>query len=273
MHRLDSCTCSGGAPELRGARSHFIDVWDHRRKRSWQAPLSHAFRRTNRFHTIVIGGGQSGLAAGYHLRRAGGSFFILDANQRSGDAWRGRWDSLRLFSPAQYDSLPGLPLAMQRGSFPSKDGWRITLKSTPCHFNLPILRGIRVTRVARRSREFTNRVGDRTFSCANVIVATGAYSSPWIPDSSALLNPSIQQVHSSGYRRPEDVVGDDVLVVGFGTSGIEIAIELAAAGRCVSSSPGVQRRRPFPNLCLRSSRARIRFSGSSERLIGTSCIV
>jgi putative flavoprotein involved in K+ transport len=188
---------------------------------------------SNRFDTIVIGGGQSGLAAGYHLNRAGRSFLIVDANQRSGDTWRGRWDSLRLFSPAQYDSLPGLPLAMPKGTFPGKDVLADYLESYARHFDLPILRGVRVTKVVRQATEFLVACGNRTLCCVNVIVATGAYSCPRIPDSSAGLSPSIQQVHSSRYRRPEDVVGDLVLVVGFGTSGVEIAIELAAAGRRV----------------------------------------
>jgi putative flavoprotein involved in K+ transport len=187
----------------------------------------------NRFDTIVIGGGQSGLAAGYYLNRARRSFLIVDANQRSGDTWRGRWDSLRLFSPAQYDSLPGLSLDMRKGTFPGKDVLADYLDDYASHFNMPTLRGVRVTRVARRAGDFIVECEDRTLSCANVIVATGAYSRPWIPDSSAFLNSSIHQVHSSGYRRPGDIVGDHVLVVGFGTSGIEIAIELAAAGRRV----------------------------------------
>jgi putative flavoprotein involved in K+ transport len=187
----------------------------------------------NRFDTIVIGGGQSGLAAGYHLNRIGGSFLIVDADERSGDAWRCRWESLRLFSPAQYDSLPGLPLAMPKGTFPRKDVLADYLEEYALHFKFPILRGVRITKVARQGTDFVVECGDRAFSCANVIVATGAYSRPRIPDSSAFLSQSIQQVHSSGYRRPEDVVGNRVLVVGFGTSGIEIAIELAAAGRHV----------------------------------------
>jgi len=187
----------------------------------------------NRFDTIVIGGGQSGLAAGYHLNRAGGSFLIVDASRRSGDTWRARWDSMRLFSPAQYDSLPGLPLAMPKGTFPRKDVLADYLDAYALHFNFPVLRGVSATRVARHGADFVVECRDRAFSCANVIVATGAYSCPRIPNSSALLSPSIQQIHSSGYRRPEDVVGDRILVVGFGTSGIEIAIELAAAGRHV----------------------------------------
>src|SRR5215475_13951907 len=161
----------------------------------------------NRFDAIVIGGGQSGLATGYYLSRADASFLIVDANQRSGDTWRSRWDSLRLFSPAQYDSLPGLPLGMQSGTFPGKNALADYLEGYARHFNLPILRSTNVTRVARQARDFIVECGDRTFSCANVIVATGAYSSPSIPDSSALLSPSIQQLHSSGYRRPEEVDG------------------------------------------------------------------
>src|SRR2546423_1891371 len=121
----------------------------------------------NGFDTIVVGGGQSGLAAGYHLNRAGGSFLIVDANQRSGDTWRGRWDSLRLFPPAQYDSWPGLPLAMGRGAFPGKNELADYLEEYARHFNLPILRGVRVTRITCQADDFIVECGDRTFSCAN----------------------------------------------------------------------------------------------------------
>jgi putative flavoprotein involved in K+ transport len=187
----------------------------------------------DRFDTLVIGGGQSGLAAGYYLRRAGGSFLIVDANQRSGDTWRRRWDSLRLFSPAQYDSLPGRPLPMRSGVFPSKDELADYLEDYARHFELPILRGVRVTRVAREAGDLIVECSHRRFSCSNVVVAAGAYSHPRMPDFAGLLNPAIQQVHSSAYRRPGDVVGGHVLVAGFGTSGVEIAMELAAAGRRV----------------------------------------
>src|SRR5438270_3928479 len=120
----------------------------------------------NRFDTIVIGGGQSGLAAGYHLKRAAGSFLIVDANQRSGDTWRGRWDSLRLFSPAQYDSLPGLPLAMRRGTFLRKDVLADYLEDCAFHFNFPILRVVRVTKVMRQATGFVIECGERAFCCA-----------------------------------------------------------------------------------------------------------
>jgi putative flavoprotein involved in K+ transport len=223
------------------------------------------FAALDRFNTIVIGGGQSGLAAGYRLTRTRTSFLIVDANQRSGDAWRGRWDSLRLFSPAQYDSLPGLPLAVRKGTFPSKDVLADYLENYAAHFKLPILRGVRVTRVARQDSGFVVECGDRTFACANVIVATGAYSHPRIPDSSALLSPSIQQIHSSRYRRPEDVVGDPVLVVGFGTSGIEIAIELKATGRQVllSGRPTAQALSKFVPAIFEGKNPILRLTGAA----------
>jgi putative flavoprotein involved in K+ transport len=190
----------------------------------------------NRFDTIVIGGGQSGLAAGYYLSGARRSFLILDANQRTGDAWRQRWDSLRLFSPAQYDSLPGLPFPGRSGTFPTKDELADYLEGYARHLDLPILRGVRVTRVARHADELSVECGGRIFYCSNVIVAVGAYSLPRLPEFAGLLNPSTVQVHSSQYRKPADVAGDRVLVVGFGTSGIEIAMELARDGRRVMIS-------------------------------------
>jgi hypothetical protein len=131
---------------------------------------------------------------------------------------------------------------MPKGAFPNKDVLADSLDDYASHFNMPILRGVRVTNVALQAGDFIVECGVQTFSCANVIVAAEAYWRPWIPNSSALLDSSIHQVNSSGYRRPADVVGEHVLVVGFGTSGIEIAIELAAAGRRVflSGRPAAQ---------------------------------
>jgi putative flavoprotein involved in K+ transport len=185
------------------------------------------------YDTVVIGGGQCGLAAGYYLKRAGRSFLVVDANQRSGDTWRQRWDSLRLFSPAQYDGLPGLPFPAPRGTFPTKDQMADYLDQYSAHFGLPILRSSRAIRVSPRDGAIVVECEDRSLCASNVIVATGAYTRSQRPDFAGRLDPSIQQMHSSEYRRPADVHGDSVLVAGFATSGIEIAIELAQAGRRV----------------------------------------
>jgi putative flavoprotein involved in K+ transport len=188
--------------------------------------------RRTRYDTVVVGGGQSGLAAGYYLKRAGRSFLIVDAEMRLGDTWRRRWDSLMLFSPAQYDGLPGLPFPAPDGAFPTKDQTAEYLAYAR-RFELPILHGARVTRVTGASPEMIVECEGRRFESRDVIVAVGAYSRPHIPQFAQQLNSGIHQLHSSEYRRPSDVPGPAVLVVGFGTSGVEIATELARAGRKV----------------------------------------
>jgi len=189
--------------------------------------------RTTCYDTIVVGGGQSGLAAGHYLKRAGRTFLIIDAEMRPGDTWRRRWDTLTLFSPAQYDGLPGLPFPAPEGTFPTKDEAADYLEAYARHFELPILPGVRVTRVTGASPEMSVECNGRRFESRNVIVAVGTYSRPHIPQFAQQLDSSIHQLHSSEYRRPSDIPGSSVLVVGFGTSGVEIATELARAGRKV----------------------------------------
>ena len=186
---------------------------------------------TARYDTIVVGGGQSGLAAGYYLKRAGRSVLIVDAEMRPGDTWRRRWDSLMLFSPAQHNGLPGFPFPAPEGTFPTKDEAADYLEAYARHFEMPILHGTRVMRVTGASREMTVECEGGRFESSNVIVASGAYSRPHIPRFAPQLNSGIHQLHSSEYRRPSDVPNTAVLVVGFGTSGVEIATELAMAGR------------------------------------------
>ena len=187
----------------------------------------------NWYDTVVIGAGKSGLAAGYHLARTGRSFVMIDANERPGDAWRRRWDSLRLFSPAQWNSLPGLTFPAPAGTFPTKDEMAEYLDVYARRFGLPIEHGVRATRVARNRDRFVVECTDRSFACSNVVVATGYSAHPRVPEFAKGLDTNIRQLHSSAYRRPSDVAGPSVLVVGFGTSGAEIAMELAAAGRSV----------------------------------------
>lgn len=187
----------------------------------------------NRYDTIVIGGGQAGLAAGYQLRNAGRSFLILDANKHPGDTWRNRWDSLRLFSPAQYDGLPGLRFPAPSGIFPTKDEMADYLERYVGHFELPILHEMRVTKVTQVENGMNLECSERQFFCKNVIVAAGAYASPRLPEFVGALNPSIMQLHSSEYRRATYLPPGRILVVGFGTSGVEIACDLATAGRKV----------------------------------------
>ena len=191
---------------------------------------------------VVIGAGQAGLAAGYHLARTRLRFEILEGDPRVGDIWRRRWDSLRLFTPAQHDGLPGFPFPAARNTFPGKEEFAAYLESYAERFSLPVRTGVRVTGVTPAGAGFAVETTAGTVRARNVIVATGANALPRLPDAAAGLDASIRQLHSSQYRSPADIPEGDVLVVGAGTSGSEIALELAASHRVLLSG------RPTPHI-------------------------
>jgi len=177
--------------------------------------------------TIVIGGGQAGLAAGYHLAKRAVPFLILDANQRIGDAWRNRWDSLRLFTPARYNALPGLRFPAPGDSFPRKDEMADYLESYAKHFRLPVQTGVRVDRLSRQGDRFVVTAGRKRFESENVVVAMADYQTSRLPAFAKDLDPSIQQLHAHSYRNPSQLQAGGVLVVGVGNSGADIAIDTA----------------------------------------------
>ena len=181
---------------------------------------------------IVIGAGQAGLAAGYFLSRAGLRFTLLDAGEAVGASWRNRWDSLRLFTPVRYNALPGLRFPGPRYALPGKDDVADYLARYARQFRLPVQLGAAVTSLHRDAGRFVIGTGDgRTLSAAAVIVATGANQRPHVPSFASEVPGHIVQLHSSAYRRPEQLPRGKVLVVGAGNSGAQIALELAAAGR------------------------------------------
>jgi putative flavoprotein involved in K+ transport len=186
--------------------------------------------------TVIIGGGQAGLAIGYHLQRAGEQFVILDANARIGDTWRNRWDSLRLFSVPRYSSLPGWP--MQVHSFPTHNEMADYLEAYAQHFDLPVRSGVRVEHLSRSDVPdqlspvdggFRVETSHGELRANRVVVATGGYQTPVVPDFADELAPGIQQLHSCAYRNPGQLDGT-VLVVGAGNSGAEIALESIRPG-------------------------------------------
>jgi putative flavoprotein involved in K+ transport len=184
-----------------------------------------------RYETVVVGGGQAGLATGYHLARLGRPFVILDAGQRVGDAWRARWDSLRLFTPARYSGLPGMGFPAAAWHYPTKDEVAEYLETYAARFQLPVRTGVRVDGLTRRGDRYLVTAGERRFEAANVIVASGAYHHPMVPGFAAELDPGILQLHSSGYRRPAQLREGGALVVGAANSGAEIAVELSGTHR------------------------------------------
>ncbi|WP_427172264.1 flavin-containing monooxygenase [Arthrobacter sp. 92] len=189
------------------------------------------FEDAEQFDALVIGAGQAGLAAGYHLAATGLRFAILEGAGRVGDQWRSRWDSLRLFTPAQHDGLPGLPFPAPKDTYPAKEEMAAYLEGYAEHFNLPLRTGVHVTSVRRMADGFEVATGSGALRARNVVVAAGANALPRIPAAAHELEPGIHQLHSSQYRRPADIPEGDVLVVGAGTSGVQIALELAATHR------------------------------------------
>lgn len=185
---------------------------------------------TQHIETLIIGAGQAGLATGYHLKKLGREFVILDESGRVGDNWRCHWDSLRLFTPAKYDGLPGLPFPGDPWSFPSKDRVAEYLEAYAVEMNLPVRLRTRVDRLERGPRGgFTTHLGGaEAITSDNVVVATGTRGrTPHVPGFASRLAPSIRQLHSTEYRRPSQLSNGPTLVVGASHSGCEIAYELA----------------------------------------------
>jgi putative flavoprotein involved in K+ transport len=182
---------------------------------------------SERFDVIVIGGGQAGLSAGYHLARRGLSFVILDAQARIGDSWRRRWDSLKLFTPAQFDSLDGMRFPARSGTFPTKDQMADYLADYARHFRLPVRNGVTVSGVSRAAGRYLVQAGDALFEADHVVVAMANYQQPSVPDFARELDSAIIQMHAGAYRNPAQLRDGAVLVVGAGNSGAEIALELS----------------------------------------------
>ena len=178
--------------------------------------------------TAIIGAGQAGLATAYHLQRRGRSCLVLDSNQRVGDNWRAQWDSLRLYTPAGMDGLPGLPFPGPSWSYPTKDEVADYLADYADRFALPVRTGVRVDRLEATDSGYALRIGADTVLAENVVVATGSFGrTPNIPDFALELDPAIRQLHSSEYRRLTQLRPGPVLVVGASHSGCDIAYEVA----------------------------------------------
>lgn len=179
-------------------------------------------------HVLVIGAGQAGLALGWHLRRRDAPFLLVDAGPAVGHVWRSRWDSLRLFTPAEYDGLPGLPFPAPAGTYPGKDQVADYLAGYAATFDLPVRLNTRVDRLSRNGDGFLAETSTGTVTAQQVVITTGPFQTPFIPPAAAGLAADVVQVHSSAYRNPDQLPEGTVLVVGAGNSGLQIATELAA---------------------------------------------
>jgi putative flavoprotein involved in K+ transport len=200
----------------------------------------------NPYDVIVIGGGQAGLAAGHLLGRQGRRFVILEAAEEPAAAWRSRWDSLRLFTPARYDSLPGAPFPGDPDHYPTRD--EVVAYLTDYAADLPVEYGSRVTGLRATGGGYLVELADRVLEARQVVVATGPFQVPRLPHLAGALAPEIVQLHSSDYRNPAQVPAGPVLVVGGGNTGYQIAEELSAMHE-VHLSVG-SRQAPLPQRVL-----------------------
>ncbi len=196
--------------------------------------------------TLVIGGGQAGLAVGHELLKCDLPFLVVDANARTGDSWRHRWDSLRLFTPNWANSLPGLQFPGEDWDFPTKDEVADYLESYARHFELPIHHDTRIERLTGDGDRFVATAGDTTFVADNVVVAMAAYQRRKVPSFADELDATIIQLHVADYQNPGQLQDGPVLVAGAGNSGAEIAMELVEHHEVLLSGPstGAQPFRP-----------------------------
>jgi putative flavoprotein involved in K+ transport len=199
----------------------------------------------DQFDVIVIGGGQSGLGMGYRLQQAGLDFVIVDSHERSGDVWRQRWDSLELFTPRPFDSLPGLKLTASAAAYyPNRTEIADYLERYRHRFTLPVRDRFPVHALQRGPDGFSVTGPGETLRAAAVVLATGPFHTPRVPDCAARLRTTVWQGHSSSYRNPSTVPPGSVLVVGGGNSAAQIAEELSATHRVTIASDGPIRYAP-----------------------------
>jgi putative flavoprotein involved in K+ transport len=204
--------------------------------------------RPERFDVVVIGAGQAGLAIGYLLARQGRRFVILEAAGAVGAAWRGRWDSLVLFTPRRYDALPGLAFPGDPDGYPTRDEVIAYLDRYAATFELPIDFNSAARSLSQEDRGFRIEAGGRRIAADQVVVATGPFQQPRTPKVADQLAPDVFQAHSTGYHRPSEVPDGRVLVVGGGNTGFQIAKELTAT-HAVELAIG-SRQTPLPQKLL-----------------------
>ena len=182
---------------------------------------------TERLETVIVGAGQAGLSVAHHLAKRGRPFLIVDANERVGDNWRRHWDSLRLYSPACLDGLPGMAFPASTWSFPTKDETADFLEEYATRFQLPIRSRTPVRAISKNGQGYVVACGDRRLEAENVVLATRTFGRPYTPAFAAELDPAIRKLHSSEYKNPDSLRDGPVLVVGAAHSGADVAMDVA----------------------------------------------
>jgi putative flavoprotein involved in K+ transport len=193
-----------------------------------EAPPPDQQRQGDRLDVVVVGGGQAGLAMAWYLTQQGLRFVVLEAGPEVGHVWRSRWDSLKLFTPSQYDALPGMAFPAPADTYPTKEPVADYLQAYVAAHDLPVRVNARATSLTQTDEGFEVQAAGQTYRARQVVVATGPFQVPFVPPQARGLDPSVTQLHSGDYRNPQALPDGPVLVVGGGNSGFQIAEELAA---------------------------------------------
>ena len=180
------------------------------------------------YSVVIIGAGQSGLTMGVKLKSAGIDYLILGKEQRLGDVWRQRYDSLQLFTPRWLSRLPGHPADTRNpNGYADKDEIADDLEAYATTHQLNVQLSTEVTALRRTDEGFLLDTNRGAFTTARVVIATGPFQNPSIPDFATVLSPDVFQVHTAHYKNKEQLRNGNVLIVGGGNSGAQIAVELA----------------------------------------------
>ena len=180
-----------------------------------------------KYDVVIVGAGQAGIAMGFYIKRKGLSFIIVDSNKQIGDSWRNRYDSLVLFTPRKYSSLPGLQMKGPSEELPTKDEMAEYLEQYVAQFDLPVSLNTHVTSIKKKQEAFLIETNQGTMRTNQVVIASGAFQKPFIPPVTLSEVGDLFQIHSSAYRSPKQISEGSVVVVGGGNSGAQIAVELA----------------------------------------------
>lgn len=176
---------------------------------------------------IVIGAGQAGLSIAYYLDKMGADYLVLDANNEVGEPWLKRWDSLKLFTPSEFNNLPGLEFPCKKGYYADKYEVANYLKKYVEHFNIPVAFNQKVVSLEKENEIFHIETGDKSYRSSQVIVATGPFHTPFTPPFYSKIDKSITQIHSEHYKNPAQLQDGETLVVGAGDSGVQILKEVS----------------------------------------------
>tara|TARA_R110001583_G_scaffold9997_1_gene46727 strand:- start:466 stop:1563 length:1098 start_codon:yes stop_codon:yes gene_type:complete len=179
------------------------------------------------FDYIIVGAGQAGLAMAYQLKQANANFIILDSENEIGASWLKRWDSLKLFTPTEFNHLPGMDFPAAKGHYPDKHDVANYFKAYVKLFELPVKLATKVLKVVKSQHSFLLECAEKSYQCKQIIIASGPFHTPFIPPCHQALSSEVKQIHSRDYRNPEQLIAGDTLVVGAGDSGFQILQEIA----------------------------------------------